>query len=905
MPRNRLRQIADLARAVSSTLELETVLEQVANAVVALRADASCGIRLVDPAAGGYRLAASAGPAPRDLVPVHLFGQGPCHLVVDSRQPLLVEDARDPRVPAGTWAGSPDFGVYYGVPVLAGDTVLAVLNLWLPAGAAPTAEEREMLELLAGHAAVALRNARLFAASEARRRAAEAISEIGRVLTETLDLGVVSQRIAGGVRELLEARMSVVYRVRPDSGDLVILAVSGAVGDSFVPDLVIPRGVGVAGLAAEQRRPVVSDDVFQDERVTLPSPVRARAAAAGFRAVLGVPMVMHGAVIGVLGIGHVLGRTFDDEQIRTARVFADEAALAFQNARLFDAAERGRREAEVLSDLVRTINESLDLDTVLRRTVQGARNLCDADMAAIFLRAPGSDVAVPRCVIGARDPDRHHALRIEPGQGAGGEVLSTGRPLRAAIDLTGLGGDPSLAEPDEGIAATLVVPVRGRDRPEGLLSVHRRAPRAFSEGDETVLVRLADHAAVLLERVQLFAAERDARAAAEAANRTKDEFLATLSHELRTPLMAILGWATMLGSGKLDAASTARAATVIHRNARLQAQLVEDLLDVSRIITGKLRLDVGPVDLEPVVRAALEAVAPAAEAKGVELATVVEPSVLRISGDAGRLQQVVWNLLSNAVKFTPAGGKVTTVLARSEDHAVIRVSDTGKGIRAEFLPYVFERFHQADSATTRLHGGLGLGLAIVRHLVELHGGTVSVVSAGEGRGATFSVALPMRVELSLPRYESARAGTPPPEPAEVATTILAGVRVLVVDDQEDARDLIVAALEHHGARVVAAASAGEAMSALIREKPDVLVSDVAMPGEDGYSLMRQVRALAPDPVADVPALAVTAYARREDRTRALASGYRAHLSKPVEPARLARAVAGLAGRAPRPSSSRT
>jgi CheY-like chemotaxis protein len=298
-------------------------------------------------------------------------------------------------------------------------------------------------------------------------------------------------------------------------------------------------------------------------------------------------------------------------------------------------------------------------------------------------------------------------------------------------------------------------------------------------------------------------------------------------------------------------------------------------------------------------------VAPAAEAKGVQLSTVVEPFVLRISGDAGRLQQVVWNLLSNAVKFTPAGGRVTIVLARSEDQAVIRVSDTGKGIRAEFLPYVFERFQQADSATTRLHGGLGLGLAIVRHLVELHGGTVSVVSAGEGRGATFSVALPMRVELSLPRYEGPRAGTAAPEPAEVAATILAGVRVLVVDDQEDARDLIVAALEHHGARVVAAASAGEAMSALIREKPDVLVSDVAMPGEDGYSLMRQVRALAPNPAADVPALAVTAYARREDRSRAIAAGYRAHLAKPVEPARLARAVASLAGRATRPSSGRT
>ena len=396
------------------------------------------------------------------------------------------------------------------------------------------------------------------------------------------------------------------------------------------------------------------------------------------------------------------------------------------------------------------------------------------------------------------------------------------------------------------------------------------------------------------ERDRLLDRERRARGEAEAANRIKDEFLATLSHELRTPLASILGWANLLRAAAPDAPISAQGLEVIERNAQNQRQLIDDLLDVSRIITGQLRLDVSQVDLTRIVADAIEVVGPAANAKRIHIACVFEPELCHVVGDPVRLQQVVWNLLVNAVKFTPEGGSIGVTLEQVNHRVRVSISDTGQGITPEFLPHVFDRFRQADGTTTRAHGGLGLGLAIVRHLVEAHGGTVAAESAGAGRGAAFTFTLPLPAvreevsEVDLPdqRLESRTRNRD--------ATSLRGVRVLVVDDDTDARQMISAVLRRSGAEVKACCSAGEALTALPQWRPDVLMSDIGMPFEDGYDLIHQVRALTDEHGGRVPAAALTAYARDEDRTRAIAEGYQMHVAKPASSAELVAAVASLA-----------
>ncbi|MBW4576678.1 MAG: response regulator [Aphanothece sp. CMT-3BRIN-NPC111] len=417
------------------------------------------------------------------------------------------------------------------------------------------------------------------------------------------------------------------------------------------------------------------------------------------------------------------------------------------------------------------------------------------------------------------------------------------------------------------------------------------------------LVDITERKRAEKEREQLLVREQAARLEAEAANRMKDEFLATLSHELRTPLNAMLGWTSMLRTRKFDEATTARALETIDRNTKSLAQLIEDVLDVSRIITGKIRLNVRPVELAQVIEAAMDTVRPAAEAKDIRIELLLDPGVGAVLGDPNRLQQVVWNLLSNAVKFTPPGGRVevelnslTTTTALPCPYAQIRVSDTGQGISTDFLPYVFERFRQADSSTTRAQGGLGLGLAIVRHLVELQGGTVQVESLGLGQGATFIVHLPLmtvapeatKPEQVQPILESEEPKSSPPS--------LDGLRVLVVDDEADARELAIAMLGQYGAEVIVVATAQEALETLGRIKPDVLISDIGMPEEDGYALIRKVRALNTQQGGQIPAVALTAYARAEDRAQAILAGFQVHVPKPANPGELAAVVANLAGR---------
>jgi signal transduction histidine kinase/ActR/RegA family two-component response regulator len=418
--------------------------------------------------------------------------------------------------------------------------------------------------------------------------------------------------------------------------------------------------------------------------------------------------------------------------------------------------------------------------------------------------------------------------------------------------------------------------------------------------EQRVLERTAELEAANRAKDELLVREQAARSEAEAANRAKDEFLATLSHELRTPLNAMLGWVTLLRSGQLDAASTEQALEIVDRNTRMQAQLIADILDVSRIITGKLSLELQPVVLVPVINESLESMRSAAQAKHIEIEVDVDPATGPVAGDASRLQQVVWNLLSNAIKFTPQGGHVKVTLKRSDTNAEIEVSDNGKGIEPRFLPHVFERFSQADAAITRMFGGLGLGLAIVRHLVELHGGRVFATSPGENQGATFTVQLPLLASRAALTDDTGALSLAAP-PDGLATRELNGLRVLVVDDEADARTLLTAVLEMHGAQIRTASSAAEALRTLEKWRPDLLLSDIGMPGEDGYALMRKVRAL-DLPAAAIPAIALTAYAGADDRERALAAGFHRHVTKPVEPQALTAAVAETIRREPEPTS---
>jgi signal transduction histidine kinase len=460
------------------------------------------------------------------------------------------------------------------------------------------------------------------------------------------------------------------------------------------------------------------------------------------------------------------------------------------------------------------------------------------------------------------------------------------------------------------VRSYLAVPVVSRSGEVigGLFFGHHETG-VFGERTERFIVGVAAQAAVAIdnarlydnvrraaeERERLLEAERSARAEAERVSLLKDEFLATLSHELRTPLNAILGWSQLLRARGHADEEFNEGLAVIERNTKLQTQLIEDLLDMSRIISGKVRLDVQRVELADVMKAAIASVRHSADAKEIRLQVVLDPLAGPVRGDPARLQQCFWNLLSNAIKFTPRGGRIQVSLERVNSHLEACVVDNGEGIKPEFLPHVFERFRQADASTTRRHGGLGLGLSIVKHLVELHGGTVRAKSAGEGQGATFCIELPVMVvhphDPGSPREHPRGMGG---EPAALDYPSLGGITVLAVDDEPDARTLRKRVLEDCGARVVLASSSEEGLAAVRAERPDMILSDIGMPGEDGYDFIRRVRQLAPEEGGRTPAAALTAFARAEDRTRALRAGYQTHVAKPVEPSELTAVVASLA-----------
>jgi len=446
------------------------------------------------------------------------------------------------------------------------------------------------------------------------------------------------------------------------------------------------------------------------------------------------------------------------------------------------------------------------------------------------------------------------------------------------------------SEADERLAATLATQV----------SVAYENARLYTEAQEharELSQEIAERELIEQERAQLLISEQAARAEAELANRTKDEFLATLSHELRTPLTAILGWSQIVSQNKLDHSQLAHGLETIERNARIQAQLIEDLLDVSRIISAKLEMKNDPVDLSSVIAAAEDSLHPAAKAKGIKVETSQPASNFVVLGDASRLQQVFWNLFSNAVKFTPSGGQINVKIDRQDTQVQIKISDTGIGIGSEFLPHIFDRFRQADGSTTRTQGGLGLGLAIVRHLVELHHGKVEAQSSGEDLGASFTVTLPLAPAMTSGATVNGEERNPDNHLlALTSAKIFQGLKILVVDDEADSRDLLSAVLTRCGSEVRCSASAAEAIRAFDEWSPDLLVSDIGMPNEDGYSLIKRVRRLKSSRAKKIPAVALTAYAAEEDRQQALSAGFQMHLVKPIDPEGFVISIAAALGR---------
>jgi len=525
-----------------------------------------------------------------------------------------------------------------------------------------------------------------------------------------------------------------------------------------------------------------------------------------------------------------------------------------------------------LAEASLAIASALSLDDVLQMITDQAAKVIHSRFAMIWLKVEENAQtrtiwATSSGAEGTREDidDATVAALDEIASTIKSTILLTGRPLE------------KLAGPDAMLAAPLL---EREGRTAGLLMLAERPNAAFNADDEAVLTQLAQMASVAVQNARLYREAQDA-------NRAKDDFLATLAHELRTPMTGILGWVQMLKIDGVAQNDVDTAIEMIEGSTRVQARLVEDLLDVSRIIAGKLRVDLAPVEVRPVVEAVVEMFHARAAERNITIETKLEERPLSVYGDETRLHQIVWNLLSNAIKFTPEGGRVAVALQLSGSKAVLRVSDSGQGISPEFLPYVFDRFRQFDNSTVRQQAGLGLGLAIVRHLVTLHGGQASVASAGIGKGSTFTIALPV-LAVRVARTELPQLLAKPEMPS------LHGIRILIVDDDDEAGKLVALVLNQLGAEARDVASVADAVKELRRFEADIVVSDIAMPGEDGYALMRKLREIEPQLGRHIPTMALTAYGRPQDRTRILASGFQKYIQKPVEPVELARAIAELA-----------
>ena len=632
----------------------------------------------------------------------------------------------------------------------------------------------------------------------------------------------------------------------------------------------------------------------------------------GLKSCIIAPLQARGRVLGSISFVFTESdRRYRLGDIALAEDLAQRAAIAIDNARLYHETQQAKLAAQLAANrtarlltVMMALSESLTSAQVAQVIIEQGMSALGASCGLVaVLNQDASELEIIQAIGYEHVGDFQRSFSIHAPYPLA-EAVRTGQPVWLETIENRIARYPHLAQAyaKAGSKAWISVPLLIEGQAVGGLSLSFSTVPQLSESDRAFVLALAQQSAQSIDRARLYESEQQARAQAEAANRIKDEFLAVLSHELRTPLNPILGWTRLLRRGTLDSGKTAAALETIERNAQLQVQLIEDLLDISRILQGKLSFNSTPINLKTTLTAAIETVRLAAEAKNIQIQTQLEPTVGNVLGDAARLQQIVWNLLTNAIKFTPAGGRVEVKLSLADEEpgtrdkgqrtkdklAQIQVRDTGKGIKPEFIPYVFDTFRQADSSITRTFGGLGLGLAIVRHLVELHGGTVKAESSGKGQGATFTVTLPLLARSKDVNIEHKEALS-----LRTQTSPLAGLCILAVDDEVDNLELVQFILEQAGAKVICVTSATDALQQLNESKPDVLIADIGMPQMDGYQLIRQIRQLSPEQGGQIGAIALTAYAGVINQQQALAAGFGMYLPKPVDPETLVQTIEQL------------
>jgi signal transduction histidine kinase/DNA-binding response OmpR family regulator len=774
--------------------------------------------------------------------------------------PIIIVTADEPtrsQVAQGYESGAVDFLSKPLDPDVLRSKVAVFVELWM--------RQRESVTPRSNDEGSGRLSERLVAAAPPSEQAAtvEALLRIHGALTEDLDVTNLAQRLAQQARELTRAS-GAAFHYRERSGHWTSVFVGR------MRPMLAELGPDAAILAPVFDRGAI---VRHDHGRRLPRLVGS---------LLSAPVVARdGSVEGALVLVHESAYVFDLRDEELVAIAASHAASAFDNARLYDEAKEARHRAEVAElelrageARLRIALEAAGLGTWDYNPITDQLRW-DARCRALAGLAPESDVDW-NVFMRSIHPDDRERVRA-----AVRRALDPNTDMGFDVEYRAIGIDDQ-------VERWLVARGVG-------IAENGQAVRFIG-----AMLDITGKKRIEVERAEILEREKHARAAAETASRSKDEFLATVSHELRNPLNAILGWARVLVEEKdLDADRRKKGLDVILRNAKTQVQLVEDILEVSRIITGKMQLSTGPVDVATVAEAAIDAVRAAAAAKRVVLATNIERPLGTIIADEDRIQQILWNLLLNAVKFTPADGTVSLQARRLEAGLELVITDTGEGIDEAFLPYVFDRFRQFDGSTTRAHGGLGLGLAIVRHLAELHGGTVRAESEGRGRGARFTVTLPAAAMTDSPKNTGP---VPPPSRRGEAKKPLSDRKVVVVDDDPDMRELLAMILEDAGALVRCCTTVAAALQAIEADMPDVAISDLAMPGEDGYAFVRRVRTEVSEPARSIPLVAMTAYARAEDRRRVLDAGFDRHVAKPIEPEELVEALALVIDRRPSPIS---
>ncbi|MHC5614409.1 MAG: AAA family ATPase [Nostoc sp.] len=740
--------------------------------------------------------------------------------------------------------------------------------------------------------------------AEADQQRAEFLVKISATLASSLDYENTLASVANlvvpyfadwcGV-DLLQDNQSI-NRVAVAHRDPEKVKLGWELYERYPRDLDAPEGVskvlrtGVAEMVAEISDAALAAAIADPEHLRIMREI-------GLKSCIILPLMARERIFGVISfVTAESERRYSTADLSLAEDIAHRGAIAIDNARLYQEAQQAQTRAEIaleriarLQSITAALSESLTPAQVSEVIAEQSMAALGASSALVALvNESKTELEIVRAV--GFSPDLVDAWRnfsIDSSSPLA-EAVRTGKPIWAEPIQNRVARYPHLTQmyAQYDFEAWITIPLMVEGWAVGGISLGFAHFQELSGEDQAFILAVAQQCAQAIARAHLYEAERRARNAAESANRIKDEFLAVLSHELRTPLNPILGWAKLMRSRKLDKATSDRALETIERNAKLQTQLIEDLLDVSRILQGKLNLNFESINLLSVIEAAIETVRLSAQAKSIQIQTIFESGVAQVLGDANRLQQVIWNILSNAIKFTPTGGEVKIKLEEVDSQVQICVTDTGKGIVPEFLPYVFDYFRQADGATTRKFGGLGLGLAIVRHLVELHGGTVQAESLGEGKGAIFTVKLPCLED------ESKEIKDEKDSSSLVATQFLplSGLEILVVDDDADMREFLPFMLKQYGATVTVVASAIEALTALSQSQPNLIISDIGMPEMDGYMLMRQVRTLQPEQGGTIPAIALTAYAGEMDHQQAIAVGFQLHISKPVDPEELVKAI---------------